>query len=174
LNGSTLETSRCKQTLSKKQKTAGAAASAKRKAGCPPITETTRKKTAVAAATAKQFTPNASGKASRLCGKLNKYKEQLASLQDKSYGLVCAWCGGKTYKNVESAMLHCITSPTEACSMVQIVFNNYHNSVCFGLARGDEMPLHGKMEKDWKEPSRAIVNYNAAHIRKIIKISPDV
>jgi hypothetical protein len=82
---------RANTKLLKKQKSAGASASAKRKAGCPPITETARKKTAVAAATTKQFTPNASGRASCLCGKLNKYEEHLVILQEKTYRVVCAW-----------------------------------------------------------------------------------
>jgi hypothetical protein len=83
----------------------------------------------IAVVAAKQFTLNASGKASNLCGELNKYEEHLALLQKKSYGLVCAWCGGTMYTQCgkcDAALHH---KPNRGVFHGVNCFNNYHNSV---------------------------------------------
>jgi hypothetical protein len=46
-----------------------------------------------------------------------------------------------------------------------------NNSACFGVAR-DDIPLHGKQKKEWKEPSKAVLNHNAAHICNIVNNLP--
>ena len=160
---------RANTKLSKKQKNAMASASAKRKAGCPPITsESLRKKTAVASVTAKQFVTCVRSKPSCLCGDLTKYEEHLDSIEEKSYVLICAWCGGDTYKKCGKCNAPLHNRPNRGVHEGANCFNNFHNNVSFGLARED-MPLHAKHKKEWKEPSNVMFVRNAQHIRKIVK-----
>ena len=106
---------------------------------------------------------------SRLCGDLTAFNHHIKEKVNMKHHKVCAYCGEKAYTMCtvcpDQPALHFF--PSKGPSAGKTCFLDYHNNVCFGLARQDFTGVLGKRKSEWSPPSERKKQENAKHIKKL-------
>ena len=87
---------------------------------------------------------------SRLCGDLTAFNHHLQERVNLKHDKVCAYCGEKAYTLCkicpDQPALHFF--PSRGPNAGKNCFLDYHNDLCFGLARVDFTEVYGKRKSD--------------------------
>ena len=91
---------------------------------------------------------------SRLCGDLSLLKDHLNSvIKTERHGSNCVFCGDVCYTMCGKCGKALHTNVRAGPAAGKECFHDYHDDMCYGLARQDMRDLFGKRKQEWTPPS---------------------